>query len=99
MVAPAHPWALARGVGLLEGTRVNAEGAAGQVYALVLPDGRCFEVSEPLYRLAALLQGTWSADEIAARLSEHMGRGVSTDDVARLVEAKLVPQGVVYPRA
>ena len=98
MVAPPHPWPLAPGVGLLEGTQVGPEGVAGPVYALVLPDGRCFQLSEPLYRLAELLRGTWSADEIAARLSQRLGRTASAADVGRLVESKLAPQGIVRPR-
>jgi hypothetical protein len=90
-----HPWPLAYGVGLLEGTLVGAVGAGRHAYALVLRDGRRFEVSEPLYRLAELLQGRLSAEEIAARLSARLGRPLSVADVAGLVELKLAPQGVV----
>jgi hypothetical protein len=48
-----------------------------------------------LYRLAELLQGRLSADQVAARLSERLGRSLGASDVATLVETKLAPQGVV----
>jgi hypothetical protein len=88
-------WALAHGVGLIEGTLVGPDGPGGHVFVIVRPDGRRFQVSEPLYRLAELLQGRLSADQIAARLSERLGRSLGASDVATLVETKLAPQGVV----
>jgi hypothetical protein len=86
---------LAPGVGLLEGTLVGAEPAGAHVYALVLPNGRRFQVSEPLYRLAELLQSHLPPEEIAARLSARLGRPLSAADVASLVATRLQPQGVV----
>ena len=91
-------WALAHGVGLMEGALVGAEGAGGHAYVIVRPDGRRFQVSEPLYRLAELLQGRLSADKVAARLSERLGRSLTAADVVTLVETKLAPQGVVRAR-
>ena len=88
-------WALAHGVGLMEGALVGPEGLGGHTYVIVRPDGRRFQVSEPLYHLAELLQGRLSADEVAARLSERLGRSLTASDVVTLVETKLAPQGVV----
>ncbi len=96
--AEPHPWPLARGVGLLEGTLAGADGAGGHVYALVLPSGRRFQVSEPLYRLAELLRGRLPAAEVAAGLGGRIGRPLSAADVATLVATKLAPHGVVSER-
>ncbi len=90
-------WRLAPGVGLLEGTLVGPAGPAGPAYVLVLPDGRRYRVSEPLYRLAELLRGRLSAEEIAARLSARLGRPLSAGEVTRLVEQRLVPYGAACP--
>ena len=92
-------WRLASGVWLVEGTAVGAGAAVDEhVYTLVLPDGRRYQVSEPLYRLAELLECRLSLQEVAARLSERLGRPLTVADVAGLVERKLVPQHVVTPR-
>jgi hypothetical protein len=88
-------WVLAHGVGLIEGALVGSDEPGGHVFVIVRPDGRRFQVSEPLYRLAELLQGRLSADQVAARLSERLGRSLGASDVATLVETKLAPQGVV----
>ena len=95
-VAPGpHPWRLAPGVGLLEGTLAGGEPAGTHVYALVLPSGRRFQVSEPLFRLAELLQSALPAEQIAARLAARLGRPVTVADVAILVSTRLEPRGVV----
>ena len=65
------------------------------VYALVLPSGRRFQVSEPLFRLAELLQSHLPAEQIAARLGARLGRPISVADVATLVATRREPQGVV----
>jgi hypothetical protein len=90
-----HQWPLARGVSLLEGTLVGGEQPGAHVYALVLPSGRRFQVSEALYRLAELLQSRLPPDEIAARLTARLGRRLTVANVAALVDTKLRPQGVV----
>jgi hypothetical protein len=91
----AHEWQVARGVSLWEGTLAGAEPAGAHVSALLLPNGRRFQVSEPLYRLAELLQTRLPAEEIAARLGARLGRSLSVADVAALVATKLAPEGVV----
>ena len=88
-------WRLAPGVGLLEGTLAGGEPPGARAYALVLPSGRRLQVSEPLFRLAALLQAGLPAEEVAARLSERLGRPLAAADVAALVASKLQPLGVV----
>lgn len=92
-------WRLAPGVGLLEGTLAGGEPVNAHVYALVLPSGRRFQVSEPLFRLAELLQSRLPAEQIAARLSARLGRALPVADVATLVATRLEPQGVVVPSA
>jgi hypothetical protein len=88
-------WRLAPGVGLLEGTLVGGEPEGAHAYALVLPSGRRLQVSEPLYRLAELLQRPLPPEEVAARLSARLDRPLSVADVATLVATRLQPQGVV----
>jgi NAD(P)-dependent dehydrogenase (short-subunit alcohol dehydrogenase family) len=78
-----------------EDTLPGPEPAGAHVYALLLPNGRRFQVSEPLYRLAELLQTRLPAEEIAARLGARLGRSLSVADVAALVATKLAPEGVV----
>jgi hypothetical protein len=95
----AIPWRLAAGVGLLEGTLAGGEPVSTHVYALVLPSGRRFQVSEPLFRLAELLQSRLPAEQIAARLGARLGRSITVADIATLVATRLEPQGVVAASA
>src|SRR3954466_12315220 len=91
----AIPWQLAPGVGLLEGTLAGGEPVSAHIYALVLPSGRRFQVSEPLFRLAELLRSRLPAEQIAARLGARLGRPITVADVATLVATRLEPLGVV----
>jgi hypothetical protein len=92
-------WRLAAGVWPVEGIAFGAPAAdAAHVYTLVRPDGRRFQLSEPLYRLAELLEQRLPLATIAVRLSERLGRSLEPSDVASLIERKLVPWGVVAPR-
>ena len=88
-------WRLAPGVWPVEGTVVGGTAAPGEhAYTLVLPNGRRYQVSESLYRLAELLASGLSLEEVAARLSERLGRPIAAAEVEALVERKLVPQGI-----
>ncbi|HLH26470.1 MAG TPA: hypothetical protein VK066_28450 [Chloroflexota bacterium] len=90
-----YTWRLAPGVSLLAGTLVGGDQSGVQVYALVLPNGQRFQVSEPLYRLAELLRSRLPPEEIAARLSARLGRPLGVAEVASLVATRLAPRGVV----
>ncbi len=86
-------WRLTPGVGLIEGTLIGPDGPAGPVYGLFLPDGRRYELSEPLYRLAEQLQGRLSVETIADRLSARLGRTLDAPAVTALIESRLAPRG------
>ena len=66
-------------------------------WRLELPEGRSYGLTEPLKRLVALIDGHRSVAEITERLSQEMGRPVTVGQVARLLEDKLAPLGVVTP--
>jgi hypothetical protein len=68
-----------------------------QMYLLSLPDGRNFQLAGPLYHLATLLDGERTHAEVAAALSERIGRPVSADEVYTIVETKLGPLGILAP--
>jgi hypothetical protein len=92
-------WQLATGVWPVEGTAVGvADADAAHVYTLVRPDGRRFQLTEPLYRLAELLEQRLPLATIAVRLSERVGRRLEPSDVATLIVRKLAPWGVVAAR-
>lgn len=90
-------WRLAPGVGLVEGTLLDGQGPGQHVYTLVLPSGRRFRVAEPLYRLAELLAGQRSPEEVAAALSARLGRSFGVAEVDGLIETRLAPHGAVRP--
>src|SRR5688572_14626309 len=62
---------------------------------LVQKGERYLQVSELLYRIAGLADGTRTADEIAVLVSAAMRRDVSGQNVRQLVEAKLMPSGII----
>jgi putative peptide zinc metalloprotease protein len=53
------------------------------------------QVTELLYRIAELCDGTRDFDELARAVSKKTGRGVSADNVKQLVRAQLVMKGLV----
>ncbi len=92
-------WGLAPGVWPVEGFAIGTpRPEPAHVYTLVRPDGRRFQVSESLYRLAELLEARQSLTAIAAELSGRLGRPLGADDVDRLIREKLLPWAVVAPR-
>jgi hypothetical protein len=92
-------WILAPGVWPVEGTVVGAPGGCpAHSYTLVRRDGRRFQVSEPLYRLAELLEAGHPLAVVAQKLGERLGRSLDERQVARLIREKLVPWDVVAPR-
>ena len=69
----------------------------GDAFRLTLPDGRQFALTPPLAALVRLLDGYHPLATIAPRLAAQLGRPVSVEQVARLLEDKLAPLGVVTP--
>src|SRR5437879_11316724 len=65
-------WRLAPGVWPQEGRAVAGRAEADErAYTLIMPSGRRFELTEPLYRLAELLEAPRSVPDVAARSEEH----------------------------
>ncbi len=56
---------------------------------------RFVQVSELLYRVVELADGRRSTEEIARRLTETTKWEVADEDVARIIERKLAPVGLV----
>ena len=62
---------------------------------LVRRGGRMLQVSRLLHTVAAAADGTRNLDEMAAVAATELDRPLTGDDIAFLVEAKLVPAGIV----
>ncbi len=73
-------------------------GATEQAYLLTLPDGRNFQLAGALYHLTCLLDGERDTVEIAAALSQRIGRRVTAEEVETIVDRKLAPLGILAPR-
>jgi putative peptide zinc metalloprotease protein len=58
-------------------------------------DGQTLQVTPLLYAVLEEIDGRRDADALASRLGERLGRDVTADDVAYLVEEKLRPLGVL----
>jgi len=58
-------------------------------------DGQTIQMPELLYAVADEADGSSGYDEIAARVSERVKRGLQPDDVQMLVEERLRPLGVL----
>jgi putative peptide zinc metalloprotease protein len=71
------------------------DGAFTDTQWLVQRDGRFIQLTELLYRIAEHIDGQRTLDEIAARVTEATGRGVSANNVRYLVSTKLIPLGIV----
>jgi hypothetical protein len=69
------------------------------VWRMELPDGRAFALTDALRRLVALVDGHRTVGEIAARLSEDMGRPVAVAQISALLHDRLAPMGVLQPDA
>ncbi|MEW6440110.1 MAG: hypothetical protein AB1640_04170 [bacterium] len=68
--------------------------ARPRTYLACLPSGRVLEISGTVKEMLLLMDGSRSADEIAARLSSSSARPVRTPDVVRALETLFYPQGL-----
>ncbi|MGH9280409.1 MAG: hypothetical protein ACRD12_20210 [Acidimicrobiales bacterium] len=84
---------LAEGLELLG--EYQGSGSTNAQYLLRRRDGRVIVVSRLLYCLVVELGQRRSLDEVAGRLTEALGRGISPENVAYLMEHKLEPLGIV----
>jgi putative peptide zinc metalloprotease protein len=64
-------------------------------YILRRSDGQLVQLSQLLYLLAADLDGRRDLDQLAARLSDTLGRGLAAEQVAFLLDNRLRPAGVL----
>src|SRR5688500_9224248 len=58
-------------------------------------DGQMIKLTPLLHRVAASCDGRRNAEQVAAIVSEHLGRGVSGANVRQLAEQQLRPLGVL----
>jgi putative peptide zinc metalloprotease protein len=61
-------------------------------------DGQVVQLTQLLYQVAAEADGQRDLEEIAERVTEASGRGVSADNVSFLIEKRLRPLGVLAAR-
>ena len=84
---------------LVEGTELLGEfhgaGRTPAPYLVRRADGRMLEVSPALYVVAESVDGVRTAEAVARRVSEALGRPVSAGSVEYLVEQKLRPLGII----
>ncbi len=61
-------------------------------YLVQLPEGRNLRVSELIYQVLTLLDGTRDVSEVAEILSSQTGKRISSADVEYIIREKLSPQ-------
>ncbi|MEO6458593.1 MAG: DUF3105 domain-containing protein [Chloroflexia bacterium] len=94
-LVPERP-ALASGVelvGMMQGT-----GFTNQQW-LVQRNGQFIQITELLYRVAEQIDGRRTLGEIAEELTQSTEWLVSAENVSQIIEAKLLPLGLVVPSA
>ena len=64
---------------------------------LVQRGGKFMQLTELLYRVAEQVNGERTLEEIAAGVTESTDWMVSADNVRQLIEAKLIPAGLISP--
>ncbi|HLI28793.1 MAG TPA: hypothetical protein VKZ60_17140 [Chloroflexota bacterium] len=82
---------------LLPGVRLTEldSGASQQMYLLRLPNGRHFQLAGPLYHLVSLLDGQRTPAAIAVELGARLGRPITAEEVATIIDRKLAPLGIL----
>jgi putative peptide zinc metalloprotease protein len=91
--ASGEPPRLADGVQLLG--QYEGSGFKDPPYIVRRADGQMVQLPPLLYMVAEGVDGERGFAEIAARVSERLGRGVSEQDVSYLAEKKLRPLGLL----
>jgi putative peptide zinc metalloprotease protein len=92
-VDAAHPARLAPGVELLG--ELKDSGFAEPRSLVRRADGQMIQLSRLLYLVAAQMDGTRGADDIASAVSAELGRTLTGEQVRYLIVAKLAPLGIV----
>ena len=92
-VDTAHPARLAPGVELLG--EMKDSGFAEPRSLVRRADGQMIQLSRLLYLVAAQMDGTRGADDIARAVSAELGRTLTGEQVRYLIVAKLAPLGIV----
>jgi putative peptide zinc metalloprotease protein len=59
------------------------------------PDGQVVQLSRLLYLVAAEADGNRDLQQLATTVGQHFGRGLSTDNIAFLIDTKLRPAGLI----
>jgi dienelactone hydrolase len=78
----------------------DADAPAGSPpWRLELQDGRAYGLNDSLRRVVTLIDGRRSVAEIAAALSEQVGRSVTSAQVMAVIRDRLTPMGIVVPDA
>ncbi|MGH8866468.1 MAG: hypothetical protein ACRDYU_00545 [Actinomycetes bacterium] len=84
---------------LASGLRLYGEyqgtGFAEPQYIARRADGQVLQLSRLLYLVASEIDGARGYDEVADAVAAHLGRPVSADNIAHLVENRLVPSGLI----
>jgi putative peptide zinc metalloprotease protein len=92
----APPQPVAR---LVDGTELLGEycspGVQVTQHLVRRPDGQMLQLTPLLYAVAACLDSGHDLETVAARVSTAVGRDVSADNVAHLIDSKLRPSGLV----
>jgi putative peptide zinc metalloprotease protein len=92
-VDTAQPARLAPGVELLG--EMKDSGFAEPRSLVRRADGQMIQLSRLLYLVAARMDGTRGADDIASAVSAELGRTLTGEQVRYLIVAKLAPLGIV----
>jgi putative peptide zinc metalloprotease protein len=92
-VDTVHPARLAPGVELLG--EMKDSGFAEPRSLVRRADGQMIQLSRLLYLVAAQMDGTRAADDIASAVSAELGRTLTGEQVRYLIVNKLAPLGIV----
>src|ERR671936_1714864 len=76
-----------------------AGGLAGSAYTeqqwLIQRGDRYLQLTEILYRIAELADGTHTPEEIAVLVAAMTRKPITGDDVSALITEKLIPAGII----